>query len=277
MTTMLLQKEAPANTVVEISSSDCNDMRRTMKAVTFFPHVLVKPTTHLNDYTPQEHAQTFYSEADYKTMRKECMSTLKYFSDDGQLLSKKMRKAKKTKRNTSVGGATDRDGDDALCFRGLEYRTPQGQQRRSHFKYQGLDTVLDLQEPCMPNTRPWTKKPWLRHTPTASRLVGPRPTATAWKTPKRPSISTTKKILLRCYHPSLNPLPRPPSKWSKKKNTKKKSIYKSKSHKTAFHHRPARKHLLPPCRCRFVNGTLPLLSPRSCFARSKPRITNNEC
>ena len=98
------------------------------KSVTFHGAVRVYPHIHINDFTPFEWSQSWYNDEEITDIKSECTLTVNLVKS-GHL------------------SMNDDDNDSSsLCFRGLEFRTPEGAQRRRENKYMGWDRVLEEQD-----------------------------------------------------------------------------------------------------------------------------------
>jgi len=111
------------------SRSSCST-RSAKKSVTFHKAVRVYPHIHLNDFEESEMVDTWYSPTDFEEVKLECTLTVKLVAA-GKL---------------SKTGNGDGDMWTNMCFRGLEFRTPEGAASRRENKFLGWDSVLDEQE-----------------------------------------------------------------------------------------------------------------------------------
>jgi hypothetical protein len=102
---------------------------RPKKTVNFYGAVRVYPHLHINDVTAVEWSKAWYNEEEIAEIKAECTLTV----------------------NLVKSGHLSSIGDDCnewstLCFRGLEFRTPEGAQRRRENKYMAWDRVLEEQD-----------------------------------------------------------------------------------------------------------------------------------
>jgi hypothetical protein len=92
------------------------------KRVSFHNDVRVYPHIHINDLSRSEVANSWYNSEEISGIKSECQLTI----------------------NLASKGELHKWSN--LCFRGLEYRTPDGSQRRSANKFAAWDAVMDEQE-----------------------------------------------------------------------------------------------------------------------------------
>lgn len=95
----------------------------TNKGVRFNDRVVVRNTEHINDFTPEEVANTWYQQAEYKMMKAEFAVTVQQLS------------------NGEYSGDTEHH-----CARGLENKPRVCAYRRRERRMDGLIAVLDEQE-----------------------------------------------------------------------------------------------------------------------------------
>ena len=101
------------------NSSMSNDGKKT---VSFAPQAAVYRTTHVNDYSNEEYDAVWYSPKEIDLVKAECALTV-------------------TMMQTCTSLHTE-----MYCSRGLEYRTPIGQEMRRMNKLNGLVAVLNEQD-----------------------------------------------------------------------------------------------------------------------------------
>ena len=92
------------------------------KTVRFLPCVLAYTIQHVNEFTNDETRQLWYQEDEIKVIKADCYDTAAMVAE-----------------NRTINESTQ-------CFRGLEFRTPQGHKRRMRNKLCAIDAVLDEQE-----------------------------------------------------------------------------------------------------------------------------------
>jgi hypothetical protein len=95
--------------------------RRKTKCVKYFRHVKVAQVRHLDEYSQEEVDAIWYDPDEYAKMKDECIVTVEINMDNEPL------------------------GPDR-CWRGLEYRTHEGQRQRQKNKFSALYAVLDEQQ-----------------------------------------------------------------------------------------------------------------------------------
>jgi hypothetical protein len=95
--------------------------RQNTKGVKYSRHVKVAQIRHLNEYSQEEVDAIWYDPDEYAKMKEDINLTVEMNKDNEPL------------------------GPDR-CWRGVEYRTYEGQRRRQHNKYSALYAVLDEQE-----------------------------------------------------------------------------------------------------------------------------------
>jgi hypothetical protein len=91
--------------------------------VSYLPMVTIKSHIHFQDMTEEEHDAVWYKKQDYAKMKQECIPIVKL-----------VMKGKYT------GDTTER------CFRGLEYRTVEGSNKRKINKFKSIQSVLITQD-----------------------------------------------------------------------------------------------------------------------------------
>jgi hypothetical protein len=91
--------------------------------VSYFPVVLIKTHLHFQDLTEDEHDAIWYKKRDYANMKQECIPIVKLV----------------------MRGKYDGD-DNERCFRGLEYRTIEGSNKRRLNKCKAIQAVLVAQD-----------------------------------------------------------------------------------------------------------------------------------
>jgi hypothetical protein len=96
---------------------------RRRNSVCFLPDVLVYQTMHINQYTKEETRNTWYDDEESTALISDCMLII-----------------------TCVNGKKPLVSSTQCAFRGLEYRTPEGQRSRMRNKYRALDAILDEQD-----------------------------------------------------------------------------------------------------------------------------------
>jgi len=92
------------------------------RSVSFLPNVLVYHTNHLNEYSKEEIQNSWYSDREIGVIVSDCMAIISWDEDKKSFIP------------------------STHCFRGLEYRTPEGQKMRMSNKLGAMDTVLDEQD-----------------------------------------------------------------------------------------------------------------------------------
>lgn len=97
--------------------------KRRRRRIRFDEQVAVQAITHVNDFSVEEIADTWYKKAEYQMMRSELVATVR-----------------KLARREYKGDT------DVYCARGLEFKTPVGARRRKLNKLNALATVLDEQD-----------------------------------------------------------------------------------------------------------------------------------
>jgi hypothetical protein len=105
------------------------------KSVTFHGAVRVYPHLHINDITPFEWSQSWYNDEEISEIKSECTLTVNLVKS-GHI---SMNDDDENNDSSSQSWST-------LCFRGLEFRTPEGAQCRRENKYMGWDRVLEEQD-----------------------------------------------------------------------------------------------------------------------------------
>jgi hypothetical protein len=100
-------------------------MNQSKKAVSFHEAVCVYPCLHYMNFTDRELSDSWYNAQEMEEINAECTSTLQLLSRENVQLSK---------------------SNSFWCFRGLEFRTPEGAKRRQENKYLAWDTVMSVQE-----------------------------------------------------------------------------------------------------------------------------------
>jgi hypothetical protein len=106
------------------------------KSVTFHGAVRVYPHLHINDFTPFEWSQAWYSDEEISEIKSECTLTVNLVKS-GHLSMNDDENDSSSSRSRSWS---------TLCFRGLEFRTPEGAQQRRENKYMAWDRVLEEQD-----------------------------------------------------------------------------------------------------------------------------------
>ena len=95
--------------------------RRRKKSVTFSPSVLMYRTMHIKNFTDEEIDNTWYNAEEMKSIVNECVKIIAFMDSTGAPSSSE-------------------------CFRGLEFRTPQGQKKRTTHRFCAIDAVLREQD-----------------------------------------------------------------------------------------------------------------------------------
>lgn len=95
----------------------------TTRRITFSEQVTVRTIKHVNDYSEEEIADTWYKKAEYRMMRSDVISTVRKIVQDEY-----------------------RGDTDDHCIRGLEFRVPSGAKQRRLDKLKTLTAVLDEQD-----------------------------------------------------------------------------------------------------------------------------------
>mmetsp|Transcript_6503 Transcript_6503/g.11207 ORF Transcript_6503/g.11207 Transcript_6503/m.11207 type:complete len:237 (-) Transcript_6503:80-790(-) len=117
-----LTMSAPECELEDMMSSTSTCFQQPQKSVSFAPQVKVFPIRHINDFTPYEVETIWYRERELKDIKADCLTTARLVFEQRPL------------------------DEDTQCFRGLEYRTPDGHKKRVANKHSALDAVLDEQE-----------------------------------------------------------------------------------------------------------------------------------
>jgi len=91
--------------------------------VTFQPNVLMYRTTHINNFTDEEIHNTWYNDREMRDIVADCVKTISLMKGKGESLSSYA----------------------ALCLRGLECRTPEGQKTRASHRFCAFDAVFEEQ------------------------------------------------------------------------------------------------------------------------------------
>jgi len=114
----------------EIGSAMKDSLQR-KKSVKFSPNVFVYRTKHINDFTDEEIHNTWYNDREMRAIVSDCVNII-----------------------STMKGKYDSFTSSTDCFRGLEYRTPQGQKTRASNRFCAIDAVLeeqDIQWECKEN------------------------------------------------------------------------------------------------------------------------------
>ena len=125
------------------------DTKREKKCVSFHPDCTVMNTLHLNDYTDQEMRDCWYSCMEFRHIRKEARTTVKYLlsgGDDESVASSSSLSFSSSSCSSSSSSSTVRNEEEEHCARGLEYCSPQLRELRIQVKIVAREAVLDEQE-----------------------------------------------------------------------------------------------------------------------------------
>lgn len=121
--TLLFVEEKKSSAAIEGDSNTKTMTELSKKSLHFAPKIKVNLIPLVFDYSEEEKQSCWYTAIEIRTIKAECAATVRKVIEEQKHLNA-----------------------DTECFRGLEYRTPDGMRKRIWNKQTALDAVLDRQD-----------------------------------------------------------------------------------------------------------------------------------